>query len=91
MKVIWDDDIPNIWKNQIDVPNHQPDIMNEQNKNVFLQMFPLALWCEGFIQGVFSWRCCSEHDLIHVLHIFSVPEHQKPQPKGVRALVLVWV
>ena len=24
MKVIWDDDIPNIWENKIDVPNHQP-------------------------------------------------------------------
>ena len=25
VKVSWDDDIPNIWKNKIDVPNHQPD------------------------------------------------------------------
>jgi hypothetical protein len=25
MKVSWDDDIPNIWKNKIHVPNHQPD------------------------------------------------------------------
>ena len=24
MKVNWDDDIPNIWENKIDVPNHQP-------------------------------------------------------------------
>ena len=24
MKVNWDDDIPNIWENRIDVPNHQP-------------------------------------------------------------------
>ena len=24
MKVSWDDDIPNIWKNKIHVPNHQP-------------------------------------------------------------------
>jgi hypothetical protein len=24
MKVKWDDDIPNIWKNQSHVPNHQP-------------------------------------------------------------------
>ena len=23
--VSWDDDIPNIWKNLIPVPNHQPD------------------------------------------------------------------
>ena len=25
--VSWDDDIPNIWKNKIHVPNHQPDII----------------------------------------------------------------
>ena len=24
MKVSWDDDIPNIWKNEPNVPNHQP-------------------------------------------------------------------
>jgi hypothetical protein len=24
--VSWDDDIPNIWKNNPNVPNHQPDI-----------------------------------------------------------------
>jgi hypothetical protein len=24
MKVKWDDEIPNIWKNKIHVPNHQP-------------------------------------------------------------------
>ena len=24
MKVSWDDDIPNMWKNRIHVPNHQP-------------------------------------------------------------------
>ena len=23
--VSWDDDIPNIWKNKIHVPKHQPD------------------------------------------------------------------
>ena len=26
MKVNWDDDIPNIWKNQKNVPNHQPEM-----------------------------------------------------------------
>ena len=25
MKVRWDDDILNMWKNKIHVPNHQPD------------------------------------------------------------------
>ena len=28
MKVSWDDDIPNIWKHKIHVPNHQPVIIN---------------------------------------------------------------
>jgi hypothetical protein len=27
MKVSWDDDIPNIWKNKIHVPNQQPVIL----------------------------------------------------------------
>ena len=27
MKVSWDDDIPNIWKNKSHVPNHQPDLL----------------------------------------------------------------
>ena len=27
MKVSWDDGIPNIWKNKIYVPNHQPDLV----------------------------------------------------------------
>ena len=26
MNVNWDDEIPNIWENKIDVPNHQPEI-----------------------------------------------------------------
>ena len=26
--VSWGDDIPNIWKNKIHVPNHQPDLYN---------------------------------------------------------------
>ena len=26
--VSWDDDIPNIWKHKIHVPNHQPVIIN---------------------------------------------------------------
>ena len=34
MKVSWDDDIPNIWKNKIRVPNHQPDAL-------IILLFPL--------------------------------------------------
>jgi hypothetical protein len=32
MKVCWDDDIPNIWKNHPNVPNHQPDTQIEAVK-----------------------------------------------------------
>ena len=31
--VNWDDDIPNIWKNKLHVPNHQLDMCSNQ-KNV---------------------------------------------------------
>ena len=27
----WDDDIPNIWKNKMHVPNHQPDAVFERS------------------------------------------------------------
>jgi hypothetical protein len=30
--VKWDDEIPNIWKNKIHVPNHQPDNIPTSNK-----------------------------------------------------------
>ena len=38
MKVNWDDEIPNIWENKIDVPNHQP-----QKKNCCFAI-PSILW-----------------------------------------------
>ena len=31
VKVSWDDDIPNIWKNNPNVPNHQPVPSNHLN------------------------------------------------------------
>ena len=34
MKVNWDDDIPNIWENKIEVPNHQP--VNEALNGTFM-------------------------------------------------------
>ena len=33
MKVSWDDEIPNIWKNKIHVPNHQPVDAVDVEKN----------------------------------------------------------
>ena len=35
--VNWDDDIPNIWKNHPNVPNHQPDRDVTQEKIVFFR------------------------------------------------------
>ena len=29
VNVSWDDDIPNIWKNKVNVPNHQPESVFE--------------------------------------------------------------
>jgi hypothetical protein len=35
--VSWDDDIPNIWKNKIHVPNHQPEYVSEyQNLSLMI-------------------------------------------------------
>jgi hypothetical protein len=32
MKISWDDDIPNIWKNENHVANHQPVLMLPKNQ-----------------------------------------------------------
>ena len=37
MKVSWDDDIPNIWKHKIHVPNHQPGKYMELYGNIWKQ------------------------------------------------------
>ena len=37
--VSWDDDIPNIWKNKIQVPNHQPgnnDLMGNHEHDLLV-------------------------------------------------------
>ena len=33
MKVNWDDEIPNIWENKIDVPNHQPALERKMSQS----------------------------------------------------------
>jgi len=33
--VSWDDEIPNIWKNEIHVPKHQPGIVGHVSQNKF--------------------------------------------------------
>ena len=38
--VSWDDDIPNIWKNNLNVPNHQPD---ENFTSIFSVLFLFAV------------------------------------------------
>ena len=56
--VSWDDDIPNIWKNTIHVPNHQPDLL----KNVIYHDlrfprfgFDSSQYLFGQLQGV-QWN-----------------------------------
>jgi hypothetical protein len=39
MKVSWDDDIPNIWKNQSHVPKHQPGYMSLTSNNGYFGYF----------------------------------------------------
>ena len=41
VKVSWDDDIPNIWKNNIHVPNHQP-VYNRLY--IYIYMYGKVLW-----------------------------------------------
>ena len=42
MKVSWDDEIPNLWENNIHVPNHQPEMPSNPMEN---HHFPMVfLW-----------------------------------------------
>jgi hypothetical protein len=38
MKVSWDDEIPNIWKNKIHVPNHQA-VLVQKNSHIQISIF----------------------------------------------------
>ena len=50
MKVNWDDDIPNIWKNKSHVPNHQSDIVMKPGG---LQLISMSFWV--FPNSPFWW------------------------------------
>ena len=39
MKVGWDDDIPNIWKNKSHVPNHQPNDYSPRKCQLWIQVY----------------------------------------------------
>ena len=39
VKVSWDDDIPNIWKNNQNVPNHQPVIYVDETRLIGFKPF----------------------------------------------------
>jgi hypothetical protein len=47
MLVSWDDDIPNIWKNKIHVPNHQPVIIFMEH---IMEMIK-EIWGQGQMFG----------------------------------------
>ena len=42
VKVSWDDDIPNIWKNKINVPNHQPECHTPNKSHHTILIQPLV-------------------------------------------------
>ena len=80
--VSWDDEIPNIWKNKIHVPNHQPDYIQcgdivEKNKSSIFQ------------QATFDHRMVNS--LINLMPVpyfptiitrFSLLNHNKPPFTG---------
>ena len=52
--VSWDDDSPNIWKNNPNVPNHQPDqVLPRHQPMVNLGDF-MPIFCHGKLGGYFS-------------------------------------
>ena len=55
VKVSWDDEIPNIWKNKIHVPNHQPDTL--RSSNVAMEKSSVYRWIfllNPCITGIFQ-------------------------------------
>ena len=72
MKVNWDDEIPNIWENKIDVPNHQPDDLatfvwpRPQNKgpvNSVTESQPGG-WAQAQPMGITRWKLCEPSETI---------------------------
>ena len=54
-KSVWDDEIPNIWKNKIHVPNHQPDTL--RSSNVAMEKSSVYRWIfllNPCITGIFQ-------------------------------------
>ena len=62
MNVNWDDEIPNIWKNKIHVPKHQPDF-NGYGGGISTMMYNATsmnhLWDE------YLWDIISSDDINH--------------------------
>ena len=50
--VSWDDDIPNIWKNKIHVPNHQPDIYIYIMQNMEVSLTYITRY---YFSTIFLW------------------------------------
>jgi hypothetical protein len=64
MKVNWDDDIPNKWKNRIHVPNHQLAFIQRVAPN------PKYVWLVNLaeVQSIFFGSCPKQ--LLY--HIFPI-------------------
>ena len=73
VKVSWDDDIPNIWKNKENVPNHKPEF--EDNQLEWTQ----ELWTASKMRTHrWSWRLILFHDYVDCRHpdfwcVYDVP------------------
>ena len=92
MKVSWDDYIPNIWKNNPNVPNHQPGNESCSPRLFFLFFFPDSAWrsfwrVRDFPVGSFSMAgrefvrhlfCLAIE--VSVIHIWGVPSSHAGTP-----------
>ena len=73
MKVNWDDEIPNIWENKIDVPNHQPVLkhpvhcMENSNPHTSMVRPPAGLVAKRFYEST------SGHPITLSLFRFTYP------------------
>jgi hypothetical protein len=61
MKVSWDDDISNIWKNKSHVPNHQPAERSEASKISDVH----GILPENILVNIRWWASATCHSVSH--------------------------
>ena len=62
MKVSWDDEIPNIWKNKIHVPNHQPGI------DISTTIVKFDLFARTNLTWTAHWGTTNLYNISHRIH-----------------------